>query len=138
MHGSPISRTLIVVVVLMFTAFPLWKLTHPALVHVPVVSAAAAAKIKLEIGLTFVKAPIQFQLLHLGKVIWESQSPADTESKAFDLEFPKEGIDLEIKATWPEGTQVSAVQVSVAPGVRDPIQKSAWGQASLDEVLTFQ
>ena len=137
MHGSPLLRTLGVVAILLLTAFPLWKLTHPRAASIPIVSSTVTAQTKVEIGLIFVKPPKAFQLLHLGQMIWESRSPAETATQVFDMDFPKEGIDLEIKASWPEGTKVSAVQVSVTPGTRDPIRKSAWGQSTLDEVLTF-
>ena len=53
------------------------------------------------------------------------------------MEFPKEGIDLEIKAQWPSGTDVSAVRVAITQGNQESIEKSAWGRATLDEVLTF-
>jgi len=125
------------VVILLLTALPLWNLTHQTESALPPADIIIPAKIKTRIDLTFVQVPVEFQLLQFGKVIWKSESPVATIGKEFEIEFPKEGIDLEIKAAWPVGTEVSAVRVTVTPGDQEPIEKSAWGQASLDEVLTF-
>ena len=138
MRGSPLLRTILVLIVLILAAVPVWKLTRPAIVAVVAEDSTPASKAGVRIGLTFANAPLDFQLLHLGKVIWEGKSPGATASKDFEMEFPKEGIDLEIKAGWPSGTTISAVRVTVTVGNGTALERSAWGTGSVDEVLTFR
>ena len=138
MHGSPLLRTLVVVLLLSFAAVPLWRLTR-ARESGGVVAATAepAAKSGVRIELAFAHPPSGFQVTHLGKVIWESQTPGASARKDFKMEFPKEGIDLGIKATWPAGTPLTAVRVNVTPEGGNPLQQTAWGTGTMDEVLTF-
>ena len=137
MHGSPLLRSVLMIVALLLTAFPLWNLTHKSEPRIAATTVVPSVKTKVHIDLTFVHPPTQFQLLQFGKTIWEKQSPGTKEGKEFEMEFPKEGIDLEIKAQWPSGTDVSAVRVAITQGNQESIEKSAWGRATLDEVLTF-
>ena len=137
MRGSPLLRTLGVLLVLMLTALPVWKLTHKTEAQSVIAPVPTAAKTEVKVELTFAHVPSEFQLLHLGKVIWKAGSPGESVSKVFEMEFPREGIELEIKAAWPTGTPVSAVRVTVTPGNGAPLEKSAWGAGSVDEVLTF-
>jgi len=137
MRGSPLLRTVIVILILILASIPIWKLTHKAKAVVAAPEAVHAAKTGVRVDLSFVRSPLEFQLLHLGKVIWEEKSPPEMIGKNFEMEFPKEGVDLEIKAAWTSGTPVAAVRVSITHGNGNPIQKSAWGTGSVDEVLTF-
>lgn len=137
MRGSPLLRATLIIAILLLALFPLWKLTHKAgAVSAP--DAAPASKASVHVELTFAHAPLEFQLLHLGKVIWEAKPPGEPTQKDFEMEFPKEGIDLEIKATWPDAAPITAVRVSVTPGNGDPIEKTAWSKGSMEEVLTFR
>jgi hypothetical protein len=137
MRGSPVFRAIVVIVLLLLAAIPLWRLTHAAGVasmdSAPVAPAAAA---RVHIELTFAHAPSGFQVLHLGKVIWEAKQSGETAQKDIPMEFPKEGIDLEIKADWPPATPLTAVRAVVTHG-ETPIEKTVWGRGSLDEVMTF-
>jgi hypothetical protein len=137
MRGSPLVRAILIISILLLAIFPLWKLTHKV-EALPAVDSTPAPKASVHIALTFAHAPSGFQLLHLGKVIWEAKSPGESAQKEFPMEFPKEGIDLEIKATWPVSSPLTAVRVSVTPGNGGAIEKTAWGNGGLDEVLTFR
>ena len=98
-----------------------------------------ATKAPVHIALTFAHAPADFQVMYLGKVIWpgwEGKQPGETAQKDFSMEFPKEGIDLEIKAEWPPGTPATAVRVAVTHGY-GTTEQTAWGKDSVDTVLTF-
>jgi hypothetical protein len=97
---------------------------------------APEAAAKVHIAMTFAHAPADFQVLHLGKVIWEGRQAGDTMQKDFSMEFPKEGIDLEIKAEWLPGTPLTAVRVIVTHGYGSS-DKTAWGKDNLDAVMTF-
>ena len=137
MRGSPLIRAACIVAILLLATIPLWKLTHKA-ESAPFVDAAPATKASVQIALAFAHEPSEFQILHLGKIIWEEKSPGAMMQKNLAMEFPKEGIDLEIKAAWPAATPLTAVRVSVTPGSGAAIEKTAWGNGALDEVLAFR
>jgi hypothetical protein len=137
MRGSPLVRAILIIAILLLALIPLWKLTHKA-EAAPFVDAAPTAKGAVHVELAFAHAPSDFQILNLGKVIWKEKSPGEAAEKNLTMEFPKEGIDLEIKATWPTATPLTAVRVSVTPGNDAAIEKTAWGKGTLDEVLTFR
>lgn len=137
MRGSPLARAIFIIAILLAAIFPLWKLTHKV-EAVSAADSASAAKASVHIELTFAHAPSEFQVLHLGKTIWEAKQPAESAQKDFPMEFPKEGIDLEIKAAWTASAPLTAARVFVTPGNDNPIEKTAWGKGSLDEVLTFR
>jgi|ERR1700677_884939 len=136
MRGSPLFRAVFTIIVLLLAAIPIWKLTHQAEASMDSGPSTPAAEAPVHIVLTFAHAPAGFQVLHLGKVIWEARQPGETAQKDLPMEFPKEGIDLEIKAEWLPGTPVTAVRVAVTHNY-GTTEQTAWGKESLDTVLTF-
>lgn len=137
MRGSPLFRAFFIILVLLLMAIPLWRLTHKAEAVMNVSTAPTAIKAPVHIQLTFAHEATGFQVLYLGKVIWEGKEPGLTEQKDFALEFPKEGIDLEIKAEWTPATPETAVRVTVTHNYGST-EQSAWAtKGSLDKVLTF-
>jgi len=138
MRGAPLLRAVLVIIVLLLAAIPVWKLTHQAVASTESPGTpASTAESPVGIELTFAHAPADFQVLHLGKVIWEGRQPGETMKKDFAMEFPKEGIDLEIKADWLPGTPPTAVRVTVTHGYGTTDQ-TAWGKDNVDAVLTFK
>ncbi len=137
MRGSPLLRAVFALVVLALVAIPIWKLTHQVAASMDSTAVTPDAKAPVHIALTFAHAPVGFQVLYLGKVVWEERQPADTVQKDFSMEFPKEGIDLEIKAEWLPGTPLTAMRVTVAHGYSSS-EQTAWGKESVDAVLTFK
>jgi hypothetical protein len=137
MRGSPLLRAVFVLLVLALAAIPIWKLTHQAGASMDSTSTTPDKKTPVHIVLTFAQAPAGFQVLHLGKVIWEGRQPGDTVQKDFSMEFPTEGIDLEIKADWLPGTPLTALRVAVTHGYGSS-EQTAWGKENLDAVLTFK
>jgi hypothetical protein len=138
MRGSPLLRAVFVIIALLLAAIPVWKLTHQAAASMETVtSPGPSADSPVHIALTFAHPPADFQVLHLGKVIWEGRQPGGSEEKDFKMEFPKEGIDLEVKADWLPGTPPTAVRVTVTHGYGSTDQ-TAWGKDNIDAVLTFK
>jgi hypothetical protein len=137
MRGSPVLRAIVVVIVMLLAGIPLWRLTHTVAAPMEETPSAPKASSSVSLELTFAHPPSDFQILHLGKVIWEGKEPGETAHQTVAMEFPKEGIDLEIKANWPAGTPLTAVRLTVTRGDDNPIEKTVWGQGNLDEVLTF-
>jgi hypothetical protein len=100
--------------------------------------AAPPAIANVQLELTFAHAPVSFSVLYLGKPIWEGEQPGTVARKELPIPFPAEGVDLELKASWPAGTPETAVRMAVTPKDQPPITQSAWGSGQLDRVLTFQ
>ena len=137
MRGSPLLRAAFVLIVLLLAAVPIWKLTHQAAASMDSAPATPGIKAPVHIALAFAHAPTGFQVLHLGKVIWEGTQPGESVQKDFPMEFPAEGIDLEIKAEWLPGTPLTAVRVTVTHGYGSS-EQTAWGKDNVDAVLTFK
>lgn len=137
MRGSPLLRGIVAIGVLLLLAIPIWKLTHKAEAVMAAQPETAAAHSPVTIQLTFAHPASGFQILHLGKVLWESGQPALKMQKDFTLDYPKEGIDLEVKATWPPGTPDTAIRVLVTHDYGS-VERTAWAEKSkMDAVLTF-
>lgn len=136
MRGAPLVEALVALVALLSLALPIRDLTvHPHSRPVPVVRAAPASLVRLEVVGT---APsFKFNVRYLGREIWSGtghQSPAYAD---FQLPLPKEGVDLEVSARFPDSS-LHAVRLTFSTGDGVGIERSAWGTDALDEVLTFQ
>ena len=134
-------RFFVVLALLLLAALPLWQLTGSSVVPVPVVQSATGAGVSeatMQLHLKFAHAPQMFQLLYLGKPVW---SPAVKGAATFQTElaipFPKEGVDLELKVQWPEGTPETAVRLDLKTPDGTSLHKTIWGRGEIDEVLTF-
>ncbi|MDD5261514.1 MAG: hypothetical protein PHD76_06650 [Methylacidiphilales bacterium] len=141
MRGSPLIRTCVVLALLLLAALPLWRLTRshgaPVATVAPEIAANEPAK-KLSVHLKFVHAPRSFRLLYLGKTLWNpSVNGAESFKTELGIPFPKEGIDLELKAQWPEGTPETAVRLDVQTPEGASLHKTVWGKGAIDEILTF-
>src|SRR5579884_3662276 len=115
MRGSPLIRALLAFAALLLLGFPIWKITHP--------NAASAAlenpnpakneKQNVKLQLTFAHPAAKVEVLYLGQSIWSEKNPAANIERVFSIEFPKEGIDLEIKAQWPPSTPATAIRAKL-------------------------
>ena len=138
MRGSPLLRAAIVIAVLLLAAIPVWKLTHQAVATMDTGGPATpAGESPVTVELTFAHPPEDFQVLSLGKVVWDGKQPGASAQKNFNLHFPPDGIDLEIKANWLPGTPMTAVRVKVTHGYGST-EQTAWGKDNVDAVLTFK
>jgi hypothetical protein len=141
MHGSPLLRTIIVIIALLAAAVPLWRMTHEtaAASVLPVVgSQGAEAQSKVHLAVAFAQKPASFEIDYLGKPVWrEDPASAVTAEKELSMNYPKEGVDLEYKVQWPPGTQMTAARLSVAVNDAEPVEKTLWGSGQVDDVLTF-
>lgn len=139
MHGSPLLRTISVIILLLLAGIPLWRMTHEAAAAsvIPEVAAPEAqSTVHMEAG--FSPKPLRFEVSYLGKIVWQSDLvTADSAQKDIAMPYPKEGVDLEYKVTWPPGAGQCAARLSVAPGDAEPVVKTLWGNGEVDDVLTF-
>jgi len=137
MRGSPLLRAGLVLTALLLLSMPLLRLTHGA-------KAASSAvrgpveKSNVHLELLSTRAPFHFEVLHLGKIVWQGESAGNKATTEIAMEFPKEGIDLELKGGWQQEESVAAVKLIVTPKDDIPREKSVWAERTFDEVLTFQ
>jgi hypothetical protein len=134
MRGSPLAQTVLVVAVLLLLLIPLHRLTQREQRPQPVVS-VAPKQIHLAIRTTAV--PVRFEITFLGKPLWAEEALTPEVAKEFDLDFPKEGIDLVVDATW-ETKALAAMEITLSLPDGTAIHKTLWGQGTANEVLTFQ
>lgn len=139
MHGSPALRTIAVILALLAAAIPLWRMTHEsaaASVIPAVVSPEAQSRVHLAVA--FAQKPLRYEIDYLGKPIWQSEFATSlTADKDVAMAYPKEGVDLEYKVTWPPGTPLCAARLSVAANDAEPVEKTLWGTGQVDDVLSF-
>lgn len=136
MHGCPSIRAAIVLLIFLLLGLPVWSITHPKTVTSPVAS-QKVEKQPLDLRLTFAHQPSSVSVLYLDEVVWKENNPALSMEHALNIEFPKEGVDIEIKAQWPAGTPATAVRAQLKTPSAGTLEKSVWGEGELDEVLTF-
>ncbi len=118
--------------------YPLHRLTSVAkspAVSPPAQATAVAREITVQ--LTFTAPPKTFRLLHLGQAVWSEAAPALEMERKVPLVFPKEGIDLQFQAEFPEVTAPVALRVKLTDPDGNEREKSLWGNGSIDDVLTF-
>lgn len=143
MHGSPLLRTLGVLLVLLAAGVPLVRLTATATnvaFETPSAYAAAAAQPRQRVVLAvgFAARPVRFEVRYLGKTIWAEEPVTGlTAENSITMTVPKEGADLEYKVLWPPGTALTAARLSVAVDDGEPVEKTLWGTGQVDDVLTF-
>ena len=129
-------EALVALVALLSLAVPIQELTmrsHPK--PSPVVRAVPAKSVRLEVVGT---APsFEFNVSYLGREIWSGTGHQSPSYADFQLPLPKEGIDLEVNARFPDSS-LHALRLTLSTGDGVGIERSAWGTNALDEVLTFQ
>ena len=140
MHGSPILRTIVVLLVLLLAGIPMYRMTHEVagVSVIPPAAAGAAHASTVHLGVAFAQKPVRFEVLYLGKPIWaEEPVTALAETRDLTMQYPKEGVDLEYKVLWPPGTPLTAARLSAGADDAEPVEKTLWGSGQVDDVLSF-
>jgi len=140
MGGSPLLRAFLVAIALLALLAPLRTLTSRRSETATLVKPAAqslTAKNKVRLELTSTTVPFKYQITGGGKTIWSGESNSTTAATDAELNFPPEGIDLVLDASWNEKKQ-TAVKLALIPQDSDMMAKTIWGTTSVSEVLTFQ
>ena len=136
MRGSPLAQTVLVVAVLLLLLIPLHRLTQreqrPP--EQPVVSVAPK---QLHLAIRTTAVPVRFEITFLGKPLWAEEALTPEVAKEFDLDFPKEGIDLVVDATW-ETKALAAMEITLSLPDGTAIRKTLWGEGTASDVLTFR
>ena len=136
MRGSPPILAAIVLAIFLALGVPVWSITHPKIIASPV-EARKVEKQPLQLRLTFAHPPANVSVLHLGEVVWKETNPPLNIEHTLNIEFPKEGVDFEVKAQWPAGTPATAVRAQLDTPSAGTLEKSVWAEGELDEVITF-
>jgi hypothetical protein len=136
MRGSPILRAALVFIALLSLAPVLWRLTRAEARTVlqPEVQKRAKVEARLTFSIPAKRAVIQ----HLGKEVWSKATPSAEETFTCGIPWPKEGVELHVLVEWPEGTRTAAMRVRLTAPDGAEHDLTVWGDASADDVLTFQ
>jgi hypothetical protein len=139
MRGSPLVRAVLVVIALLVLLLPLRTLTRRRSETAPLarVVQSATEKKRFRLELTSTTVPFKYHVTSGAKVIWSGESNSTTVATDSELEFPPEGIDLVVDASWTE-TRQTAVRLVLIPQGSPVMARTIWGTTSVSEVLTFQ
>ena len=138
MRGSPILRAVLVFIALLSLAPVLWRITRADARTVQPAIRQPAKNVKTEVRLTFSTPAMRAVIQHLGKEVWHQLMPAAEESFTCEIPWPKEGVELHVIAEWPEGTRAAAMRLRLTAPDGTEHDRSVWGDASADDVLTFK
>jgi hypothetical protein len=135
MRGSPLAQAVLVVAALLLLSIPLHRLTQrEQRPPQPVVSTPTK---QVHLALRTTAVPCRFQITFLGKTLWAEDASTPELAKDFDIDFPKEGIDLVVDATW-ESKALAAIEIILSLPDGTAIHKTLWGQGTANDVLTFR
>src|ERR1700680_2403095 len=127
MKGSPLLRVLLVVIALLAVLWPLRRLTtHRSETPPQPTQTTTTSEANVHLVLTSTSFPFSFEVSHLGKTIWKSESTESSIARDVKLEFPPEGIDilLDVKC---KGDKQAAVKLDVTVDNGDTMTKTLWG-----------
>lgn len=133
-------RALLAFVIIGLMGWPLWQLTKPQEVEAstpaPKPATPAGAK-AIGLHLTFTTVPKSFVIRHLDKEIWKVTAPEADMEQQVKLDYPDEGVDLQLHIEWADDAPLSALRVRLTDPAGDQHEKSVWGKGIVDEVVTF-
>jgi hypothetical protein len=136
MRGSPLAQAVLVVAVLLLLLIPLHRLTQREQ-KPPEQPVTSVVPKQIHLAIRTTAVPVRFEITFLGKTLWATEASTPEVEKDFDLDFPKEGIDLVVDATW-ENKPLAAMEITLSLPDGTAIHKTLWGQGTANEVLTFR
>ncbi|MFC5453561.1 hypothetical protein [Prosthecobacter fluviatilis] len=140
MRGFPPIQIFLLVLAFVVLAIPLSILTGTT-------TPVKAAELKKMVEEKSVKGLVRVRYAHrpvtLSVKIGEKEVISSVEESPMEVDAPlpstKDGVDVFVKATWPEGTPDTAVTVELEPDGLATRSETRWSSAaSLDEVITFE
>ena len=136
MKGSPLAQAVLVVAALLLLLIPLHRLTQREQRPAPQPAVTRPTK-QVHLALRTTAVPCRFQITFLGKTLWAEDASTPELAKDFDIDFPKEGIDLVVDATW-ESKALAAMEITLSLPDGTALRKTLWGQGTANDVLTFR
>lgn len=140
MRGFPPIQIFLLCLTFVVLAVPLSHLTGT-------VSVTKAAAVEKVVEVKGVKALLRLRYAHkpvtLSVKIADKELIGEIETSPIEVDAslpsPKDGVDVFLKATWPEGTPDSAITLEVEPDGLTTRSETRWSSAgSLDEVITLE
>jgi hypothetical protein len=136
MRGSPLAQAVLVVAVLLLLLIPLHRLTQREQRPPPQLTISSPRK-QVHLALRTTAVPCRFQITFLGKILWAEDALTPELAKDFDIDFPKEGIDLVVDAAW-ESQALAAMEITLSLPDGTALHKTLWGEGTANDVLTFK
>ena len=136
MRGSPLAQAVLVVAVLLLLLIPLHRLTQREQRPPPQLTISSPSK-QVHLALRTTAVPCRFQITFLGKILWADDALTPELAKDFDIDFPKEGIDLVVDAAW-ESKALAAMEITLSLPDGTAIHETLWGEGTANDVLTFK
>ena len=136
MRGSPLAQAVLVVAALLLLLIPLHRLTQREQRPPPQPTLSSSTK-QVHLAVRTTAVPCRFRISFLGKTLWAEDASTPELAKDFDIDFPKEGIDLVVDATW-ETKALAAMEIALSLPDGTAIRKTLWGQGTASDVLTFR
>ena len=136
MRGSPLAQAVLVLAALLLLLIPLHRLTQREQRPPEQPEVSLPAK-QVHLAVRTTSVPFRFQITFLGKTLWAEDASTSEQAKDFDIDFPKEGIDLVVDATW-ESKALAAMEITLSLPDGTAIHKTLWGQGTASDVLTFK
>ncbi|MEI6712895.1 MAG: hypothetical protein WCO60_04035 [Verrucomicrobiota bacterium] len=141
MKGSPLVRAVVVFLVILSLGWPLYHLSKLEEQKVATAEAETKQQVSaeaqlLELELSFTREAKAFEIRHLGNVVWRKEAPGLQESTRLPIVFPKEGVELQIRAEL-EGSGLSAIRCRLTTPQGDEYERSVWGDGNINAVIPF-
>ena len=139
MRGFPPIQIFLLCLAFIGLAIPLSYLTGSSAQAKPVVKSPVkeGTSTDARLRLRYAHAPSKLSVKVGDKELVSSIEASPVEIKA-PLAAVKEGVDVFVSATWPEGTPDTALTLELEPDGLESRSETRWSAGgSLDEVLTF-
>ena len=130
------AQAALVVAVLLLLLIPLHRLTQREQ-RAPEQPVASPAPKQVHLAVRTTAVPCRFQITFLGKTLWAEGASRPELAKDFNIDFPKEGIDLVVEATW-ETKALAAIEIALSLPDGTEIHRTLWGRGVASDVLTFR
>lgn len=143
MRGWPPLEALLVTAVFLLALVPLWSFTRDQTISpaesIPTTTTEANEETLVFLTAKFVHPPSSFTISHLGTAIWTVENAEGRTEFHGDtsLAIPPDGIDLVVKAQWPEPPTNTAVGLTLEPETLTRQETTVWGPAPMQQVATF-
>ncbi len=143
MRGSPPVQLALLLAGFLLVAVPLMQLTNAKNVGpeaaIPGANEAQAAT-PATLRVRFAHRPTELSIKHGDRNLLQgvdvSESPVEA---GLEVVIPKEGIEFQVSAKWPEGTPDTALTVDLEPDAMDTQSQTRWSVAgTMQETIVFQ
>jgi hypothetical protein len=139
MRGTPTVHLALLLALFIVLAVPLIRLTggEAQVRTAPVIVSATEVPMRLSIRCSH--APSKLSVKHGSRDLLNEVSPTDARYETdCALPLPAEGIELSVDATWPPGTQNTALTITLEPAEHDALNQTVWADRdTLSEIIVF-